>query len=44
MHGDNEFAPLKDWLNGQGVTLETCDTDQHVPEIERTNRFLKERI
>ena len=31
MHGDNKFAPLKDWLSGQGFTLETCDTNQHVP-------------
>ena len=44
MHGDNEFAPLKDWLTKNEVTLETCDMDQHVPQIERTNRFLKGRI
>ena len=44
MHGNNKFARLKDWLIGQGVTLETYDTNQHVPESKRTNRFLKERI
>ena len=44
MHADNEFAPLEEWLNENEITLDTCDTDQHVPEIERTNRFLKERI
>ena len=44
MHADIEFAPLNDWLTEKEVTLETCDTDQHVPQIERTNRFLKERI
>ena len=26
------------------MDLETCDTDAHVPAIERTNRFLKKRI
>ena len=44
MHGNNEFAPLEDWLSENEVTLETCDTDHYIPEIERTNRFLKERI
>ena len=45
IHGDNEFAPLKSWLiEKHKVELETCDTDAHVPAIERTNRFLKERI
>ena len=43
-HGDNEFAPLKEQLLEEGIILETCDTDAHVPTIERTNRFLKERI
>ena len=44
MHSDNEFASLKEWAQEQGISLETCDTDSHVPAIERTNRFLKERI
>ena len=44
MHGDSEFASLKEWTQEQGISLETCDTDSHVPAIERTNHFLKERI
>ena len=44
IHGNNEFAPLNDWLTENVATLEKCDTNQHVPQIERTNRFLKERI
>ena len=44
MHGDNEFELMKDWTQEKGMSLETCDTDAHVPAIERTNRFLKERI
>ena len=44
MHGDNEFIPLKDLLNKNGIILEACDTDQHMPQIERINRFFKERI
>ena len=43
--GDNEFRPLKEMLRSEDqVALETCDTDTHVPAVERTNRFLKERI
>ena len=26
------------------MDLETCNTDAHVPVIERTNRFVKERV
>lgn len=43
-HQDNKFAPLKEALLEEGIILETCDTDSHVPTIERTNRFLKECI
>ena len=43
-HGDNEFASLNERLLEEGISLETCDTNAHVPTIERTNRFLKERI
>ncbi len=44
IHGDNEFAPLNEWVTEKDMSLETCDTNAHVPAIERTNRFLKERI
>ena len=44
MHGDNKFDKLKEWAEGEKITLETCDTNSHVPTIERTNQFLKEQI
>ena len=45
IQGDNEFAPLKRWLiEKHKVDLENCDTNAHVPAVERINRFLKEQI
>lgn len=41
--GDNEFSPLETGLSGIGVTLNTVSRDEHVPEIERHIRTLKER-
>ena len=43
IYGDNKFAPLKNWLV-EKHKVETCNTDANVPAIERTNRFLKERV
>ena len=45
MHGDREFEPLKEPLKKtKKVMLETCDTNSHVPRVERSNRFVKERV
>lgn len=41
--GDNEFANLEAGLSGMGVALNTVAADEHVPEIERHIRTLKER-
>ena len=42
--GDNEFKEMDEWMTDKSITLNTCDTNEHIPTIERTNRFLKERI
>ena len=42
--GDNEFAGMDKWMTDKSITLTTCDTNEHIPIIKRTNRFLKERI
>ena len=44
VHGDNEFSRMDKWMIDKMITLVTCDTNEHVPTIERMNRFLKERI
>ena len=44
MFGDNRFRPLEGWLTEKHIDFETCDAKAHVPTIEKTNRFLKERI
>ena len=44
IEGDNEFAGMDEWMTDKTITLTTCDTNEHKPSIERTNRFLKERI
>ena len=31
MHDDKKNTLLKDWLGENGITLDTCDTNQHVP-------------
>ena len=40
VHGDPEFEPLRDALP---MHLECCNEDEHVPEIERHIRTIKER-
>ena len=44
VHRENQFDDLNEWMTNKKITLVTCDTDAHVPTIERTNQFLKERI
>jgi hypothetical protein len=41
---DMEFKPLRGQLSEAGVELNTSSNDEHVPEIERHNRTLKERM
>jgi hypothetical protein len=41
---DNEFEALRDGLLLHGIALNTCAPREHVPEIERPIRTVKERI
>lgn len=41
--GDNEFISLDTGLAAMGIMLNTVSRDEHVPEIERHIRTLKER-
>jgi len=41
--GDNEFSMLAGPLSNVGITLNVVTADEHVPEIERHIRTLKER-
>jgi hypothetical protein len=41
---DGEFEPLRGDLADMGITLNTASCDEHVLEIERHIRTLKERI
>ena len=40
---DGQFEPMRTLLAGVGVTLNTVSRGEHVPEIERYIRTLKER-
>jgi hypothetical protein len=42
-HGDNEFEPLRGVLADSGSHLNVTSEDEHVPEIERYIRTVKER-
>ena len=45
MFADNEFNPLKnDLMERKQVSLDTAAPDEHVPEVERNIRVVKERI
>ena len=45
IHSDNEFAPLKGPLKDLlGIQLNVAAADEHVPEAERNNRVIQERI
>ena len=41
---DGQFEPLRAPLSGIGVSLNTVARDEHVPEVERWIRFIKERM
>jgi hypothetical protein len=41
--GDNEFETLRDELALHQIQLNTAAPDEHVPEIERFNRTIKEQ-
>jgi hypothetical protein len=45
VHADNEFGPLRALITGmpRGPTLNVASADEHVPEIERRIRVVKER-
>ena len=42
-NADNEFEPLRNGLKALGIELNTVGEDEHVPEIERCIRTVKER-
>ena len=41
---DTEFNVLRNQLMGMGIILNVTSADEHVPEIERNNRYLKEKV
>ena len=44
IYADRAFESCKTCLSEQGITLMCCDTNSHVPFIERAIRFVKERV
>jgi len=45
IRSDNEFRPLKDALFTEfGIRMNFANPQEHVPEAERNNRVIKERI
>ena len=45
LHADNEFRPLLEQLQDEmECTMHFCAAGEHVPQSERNNRFLKERV
>ena len=42
--GDNEFLPLKEFINEKGIILNTSAANEHVSHVERNNRTIKERV
>ena len=40
---DGEFFPMRTALLNMGVSLNTASASEHVPEIERQHRVIKER-
>ncbi len=40
---DNEFQTLRDDIENEGVQVHVVTKNEHVPEIERQNRVIKER-
>ena len=44
IYTDQAFESCKTELNEQGITLNCCDTNSHVPFIKQAIRFVKERV
>ena len=40
----SQFEPVRDKAHSMGMTLNTVSANKHVPEIERCNRTIKERV
>ena len=40
---DGEFEPLRGYMSSLAITLNTASHDEHVPDIERHIRTIKER-
>jgi hypothetical protein len=40
---DNEFQSLKDDVEEVGINVNLVTKEEHVPEVERQNRVIKER-
>ena len=41
---DNEFEVLRDALQDEGITLNTNAADEHVPQIKRQIKVVKEQV
>ena len=41
---DTEFCVLRNQIMALGIILNETSADEHVPEIERNNRYLKEKV
>jgi hypothetical protein len=45
IHADNEFRPLMETMaNKHGIAMNYANPQEHVPEAERNNRVIKERV
>ena len=44
IEADNEFRPLIDNMAEKGITMNYANPQAHVPEAERNNRTIKERV
>ena len=44
IYADGAFESYKTELSKQRITLYCCDTNSHIPFIERGIRFVKERV
>ena len=44
LHIDGQFEPIRAKTAGMGMTPNVVSRDEHVPEIERYNRTVKERV
>ncbi len=41
---DNEFKTLREDIEGEGTRVNITAKEEHVPEIERQNHVIKERV